>query len=152
MRSGSFAGLVAVIALSGCAASAPVPLHSTADLGAWVAADEGAPRQPVSLEAATRATALSAREPVTIHARAADPSRPRRSARVDVNLQQAEMTHAFQFLADAGHFNLVVQEGLNARVSATMRGVDPYDALLTLAEANGADVRFERDVVVVRKR
>jgi hypothetical protein len=62
------------------------------------------------------------------------------------------MVSAFQVLADSGRFNLVMQEGLTGRVSATMRGVDPYDALVALAEANGAEVRYDGDVVVVKKR
>ena len=62
------------------------------------------------------------------------------------------MVQAFQFLADAGRFNLVTAEGLSGKVSATLRGVDPYDALVSLAEANGAMVQFDRQIVVVKKR
>jgi hypothetical protein len=62
------------------------------------------------------------------------------------------MANAFQFLADAGHFNLILEDGLNAPISATMRGVDPYDALVAIAHANGVEVRYEREVVVVTKR
>ncbi len=69
-----------------------------------------------------------------------------------MDLHLAEMASAFRLLADAGGFNLVIQEGLSAKVSATMHGVDPYDALLVLARANGAEVRYEQDVVVVTKR
>jgi hypothetical protein len=33
-----------------------------------------------------------------------------------------------------------------------MRDVDPYDALLAIANANGVELRYERDIVIVKKR
>jgi hypothetical protein len=59
---------------------------------------------------------------------------------------------ALQFLADAGRFNLVIESGLTGSVSATLRDVDPYDALVAIADANGAEVGYERRIVVVRRR
>jgi hypothetical protein len=43
-------------------------------------------------------------------------------------------------------------EGLTGQVSATLRGIDPYDALRAMAEANGVEVRYDGRVVLVRKR
>ena len=45
-----------------------------------------------------------------------------------------------------------MQEGLSGQVSATLRGVDPFDALKAMAEANGVEVRWDGQVVVVKKR
>ena len=56
-----------------------------------------------------------------------------------------------RFLADSGRFNLVVESGLTGQVTASLRGVDAYDALVTIAEANGAEVRYDRGIVMVRK-
>jgi hypothetical protein len=88
----------------------------------------------------------------TLAAVVAEPPRPRRRGRVDVSFQKSDMASAFQLLADAGRFNLVMAEGLTGQVSATLRGIDPYDALKAVAEANGVEVRYEGDVVVVKKR
>lgn len=151
------AGLAVLI--SGCAAEAKRPRAAPlpADLSAWVS--DSAP-------AVTRATPLARRagddEDGAPGARSARPrhiippvereARPRARARVDVSFQGADMVSALQFLADAGHFNVIMGEGLSGKVSATLRGVDPYDALVSLAEANGAVVKYERRIVVINKK
>ena len=81
-----------------------------------------------------------------------EPARPARRGRVRVSFHQADLENALSFLADAGRFNLVVESGLAGSVSATLRDVDPYDALVTIAQANGAEVQYERRIVVVRRR
>jgi hypothetical protein len=91
-------------------------------------------------------------EPVTLRPPVVEAPRPRRRGHIDVSFQRAEMVNAFQLLADAGHFNLVLQDGLAGHVSATLKGIDPYDALVALAEANGVAVRYEGDVVVVKRK
>jgi len=147
-----------LVIVCGCASAPPPPRPAplSADLEAWVASSPpGA--------APTRATALAQprrdEEAMRvgggsrhIAAPVEHAPRPRTRARVDVSFQGADMTSAFQFLADAGRFNLVMQDGLGGKVSATLRGVDPYDALVSLAEANGAVVRYDRQIVVVSKR
>ena len=142
-----------MLALLGCSAPQPHPPATSADLAAWTSGPEGAPaRTSTTLPRAEAETAIAARGPVTLPTHAVPPPRPGRRARVDVSFQQADMVSAFQTLADSGRFNLVMQEGLNGKVSATMRSVDSYDALVAIAEANGAEVRFQEGVVVVRKR
>src|SRR6185437_6939469 len=123
----------------GCSAPPPRPAATSADLAAWIDADEGA----------SAGEPLVARGSVTLPTHAPSPPRPGRRARVDVSFQQADMASAFQTLADSGRFNLVVQEGLSGKVSATMRSVDPYDALVAIAQANGVDVRYQEGVVMV---
>jgi hypothetical protein len=150
--------LIPAYAAMGCAAPPTRPASTSADLGAWVDADEGAPRRSSTtlarpLDGPERAgSSIASRGALTLPSHAAPPPRPRRHGRVDVSFQKAEMGNAFQFLADTGHFNLVLQDGIGGHVSATMRGVDPYDALVALAEANGVEVRYQGDVVVVKKR
>ncbi len=137
----------------GCSAPPPRPAAISADLPAWIDADEGAPaRTTTTLQRASVGEPLVARGSVTLPTHEASPPRPGRRARVDVSFQQADMASAFQTLADSGRFNLVLQEGLRGKVSATMRGVDPYDALVAIAEANGVEVRYQEGVVMVRKR
>jgi hypothetical protein len=147
------AGL-ALLAAAGCAAppaprAAPRPHDLDASLGSWESArgDDGG-----GARSTTMARAPAAIGAVTLQASPAVEVRPRRHGRVDVSFQGAEMGSAFQFLADAGRFNLVMADGLVGHVSGTLHGVDPYDALVLLAQANGVAVRFDREVVVVSKR
>ena len=90
--------------------------------------------------------------PIRIAPRETEPPRPRRAHRIDISFQRADLVHAFQFLAEAGQFNLVLESGLTGQVSATLRDVEPYDALVALAEANGAKVEYEARIVSVRRR
>ena len=155
--------LAALAALaSGCAEAQPARPRSAplaADLAAWVgpSPDDAPPSTTIS-PAPARSLASSNADPgARYEARRIAPPpvatpRPKRQGRVNVSFQGADMVQAFQFLADAGRFNLVMAEGLTGKVSATLRGVDPYDALVSLAEANGATVRFDKRIVVVRKR
>ncbi len=143
----------ALVPLMSCSPPAARPAAANPDLGAWLVAEEPTPSAATVLVGDTRSTSSAPRPVRVLAARENDgPSRPRRRARIDVNFQGAEMASGFQLLAEAGRFNLVMQEGLRARLTATMHGVDPYDALRVLAEANGASVQYERDVVVVQKR
>lgn len=79
------------------------------------------------------------------------PERPRSRGRVHVSFHKADLDNALRFLADSGRFNLVVESGLTGSVTAELRGVDAFDALVTIAEANGAAVRFDRGIVMVKK-
>jgi hypothetical protein len=79
------------------------------------------------------------------------PSRPRAGGRVEVSFHRADLENALRFLADSGRFNLVVESGLSGVVTASLRGVDAYEALVMISQANGADVRYERGIVMVRR-
>lgn len=152
-------GLLVIV--SGCAAEAPRPKAAplAADLEEWVgsASPRGSSARTTTLaqprsgddapRAGVHARHIAARDEFVERA-----PRPGGRGRVDVSFQGADMVNAFQFLADAGRFNLVMQDGLTGKVSATLRGVDPYDALVSLAEANGATVKYDRSIVVVSKR
>lgn len=147
-------GTAALLALSlttltGCATTAPAARpqpRAAADLDAWLSAE--APSAPP----AARTLSPLAAGPVHIAAPEPAPPRPRLGSHVDIRFQRADIKNAFQFLADAGQFNLVLDDTLSGQVSARLLGVDPYDALVSLAEANGASVRYERRMVVVRRR
>jgi hypothetical protein len=141
--------MLPVALLAGGCASAPAhPAATSADLGAWlVASDASAPAHSRPILRGPVAAG-----PITIAAPVAEAPRPRRRTHVDVSFQKADMANAFQFLADAGRFNLVMQDGMNGQLSATLHGIDPYDALVALAQANGVDVRYDRDVVVLKKK
>lgn len=68
-----------------------------------------------------------------------------------MSFHKADLENALRFLADAGKFNLIVETGLSGSVTATLRGVDPFDALVMIAEANGATAKFERGIVMVKR-
>ncbi|MCA9621361.1 MAG: hypothetical protein KC731_20200 [Myxococcales bacterium] len=79
-------------------------------------------------------------------------SRPRRVGPRDVHLRAVRLDNAARHLAEAGSFNVVVESELPQLVSAELRGVDPYDALVVLANTHGAHVRFDAGIVVVGPR
>jgi hypothetical protein len=140
-----------LLLLAACAGSPPPrPAGSSADLGAWES--EGAEAAPLR-RSSRLSVAPAAIGAVTLKSAPAEQApRPRGRQRVDVNFNKADMVTAFQFLADAGHFNLVVQDGLSGQVSATIHGVDPYDALVALADANGVGVRYDGQIAVLTKK
>jgi hypothetical protein len=144
-------GLAAAFVAAGCAPPPPPrPAGTSADLGAWLDAHEAGP--PARSASISRPVGIAATGPVTLREPPPPPVRPRRRGRVDVSFQKADMANAFQFLADAGRFNVVMEDGLSGTVSATMRGVDPYDALLALAEANGVEVHDDGQIVVLTRK
>jgi hypothetical protein len=146
--------------LTACAPAKPAPPRAaSADLDAWISAEDAAPlRSSTTLSRASIPEAPPALPAAdrwgsrTLAAVVAEPLRPRRGARIDVSFHKSDMANAFQLLADAGRFNLVMAENLNGQVSATLHRIDPYDALKSLAEANGVEVRYEGGVVLVKKR
>ncbi len=145
---------------SGCASRAAPPPSSSADLGAWLDANDDA--RPAARSNTIRSAALADAVPHvspldrwsarTISSGASEPVRPARRPPVDVSFNRSDIVSAFQLLADAGRFNVVMPEGLTGQVSATLRSIDPYDALKAMAEANGVDVRYDGQIVVLRKR
>ncbi|MBW2528132.1 MAG: hypothetical protein JRI23_28390 [Deltaproteobacteria bacterium] len=80
------------------------------------------------------------------------PARPRRVGRRDVRFEGATLENAFRLLADAGRFDLVLDGDFGQAVSQVLRNVEPYDALLALAEAHGAWVSCRGTVVTVSQR
>lgn len=149
MRS-SWLGIALVTSVVGCGAAAeqaapraasPTPLTDT-----WVSAPREGVSAPPSRTLAQHQTILIG-DPAPPPA----PSRPRSRGKVEVSFHRADLENALRFLADSGRFNLVVESGLAGSVTAQLRGVDAYDALVTIAEANGASVRYERGIVMVRK-
>jgi hypothetical protein len=95
----------------------------------------GPPREPRELARASRAT------------------RPRSSGRrIDVTLQHASLDAALQLLASEAGVGLVLPDPLAATVSVSLRRVDPLDALITLAEAQGLSVERQERLLVVRRR
>ncbi len=76
-------------------------------------------------------------------------ARPRRVGRRDIKLHHARLDNAFRLLANVGKFNLVVQGDFTKTVSLALRRVEPYDALLALAQSNQARVELRDNIVVV---
>jgi hypothetical protein len=128
--------------------ASPVPLT---DGGRWTEPADAAPSLGPESGAVSRT--LFRESSIVIGERAPPPAptRPRARGRVDVSLRHADLENAARFLADAGKFNVVVESGLTGSVTAVLKGVDPYDALVTIAETNGAVVTYERGIVMVRR-
>ena len=127
-----------LLGAAGCATperatpATPHDASASASIGDWISAAPAA--------AEPRSVKLSALAGGTVHIEPppAPPARPRASKRVALALQHADLGNAMQFLADAGHFNLVLESGLGGQVSASLVDVEPYEALVALADANGA--------------
>lgn len=156
MRCRLFLCAAALLVMTGCAAperrapaSPASPGDASATLGEWVSAAPAA-----AAASAPQSRKLSALAGGTVHIDPppAPPARPRLAKRVALELQRADLVNALQLLADAGQFNLVLESGLSGQVSASLLDVEPYEALLALAAANGATVEYENRIVVVRKR
>lgn len=76
------------------------------------------------------------------------PPRPRRVGKRDIQLYGARLDNALRMLAREGRFNLVVQGDLADSVTLELRGVEPYDAALALAEANHLRLSYENGIVI----
>ncbi|MBK6513994.1 MAG: hypothetical protein IPG04_07670 [Polyangiaceae bacterium] len=75
--------------------------------------------------------------------------RPKRAKKVDIDLVGAPFDEVARLLADAGRFNVVVEAPGASSVTVRLRDIEPYDALLAIAEVRGIDVRYRRGVVIV---
>lgn len=76
--------------------------------------------------------------------------RPPRGPTVDISFKDADLGNALRLLADAGRFNLVIEEGVRGTVTLLLRGVEPFDALRVIASTKRATVRYENEIVLVR--
>ncbi len=146
--------LLLLCALTGCAAAheeapAAAPPRETAPAEEAAApppaaAPTGRPRSRVLFrEKLTEARTLTQPEPPT-------PAGVGVRKRVDVRFRDAPLSEVARFLADAGRFSVVAEGNLSGRVTVDLRQVRPYEALLTIAQAQGAQVTREGSVVIVR--
>lgn len=76
-------------------------------------------------------------------------ARPKRTKLVDIDLVRAPFDETARLLSDAGRFNVVVEAPSASAVTVHLKSIEPYDALLILAEARGLAVSYRRGVVVV---
>lgn len=76
-------------------------------------------------------------------------ARPKRTKHVDIDLVRAPFDETARLLSDAGRFNVVVEAPSASAVTVHLKSIEPYDALLILAEARGLEVSYRRGVVVV---
>lgn len=72
--------------------------------------------------------------------------------RIHVAFRRAPLSEALRLLADEAHVQLVIADDLSGEVSVRLRAVRPYDAMLALAEAHGADVLRNGELVIIRAR
>jgi hypothetical protein len=136
----------------------PAPIHTDGD-GADSAGSlahlydaQGRPLEPAAIDepaAPTRADRW------TVHSLgpALEPPapRPRRVGKRDIRMRNARLDNALRALAEIGRFNLVMHESHSEPVTLELRKVEPYDALLALAEARGMSIRYRRDIVIVSR-
>lgn len=76
----------------------------------------------------------------------------RRRGHINVNLNQASLVSALTLLAEAANVSLVIGDDVSGTVSVRLRNVDPVDAMVAIAEARGAHLRFENGIVIVSKK
>ncbi len=61
------------------------------------------------------------------------------------------MDNAMRLLAEAGKFHLIIDRPMPQLVTAELLAVEPYDAILSIAEAHGIHVRYAGGAVQVTK-
>ncbi len=76
-------------------------------------------------------------------------ARPPRVKPVDIEVVRANFEEVARLLSDVGRFNVVVQATSAAPVTARLKRVEPFDALLVLAETRGLSVRFSSGIVII---
>jgi hypothetical protein len=76
-------------------------------------------------------------------------SRPRRVGKRDIRMRNARLDNALRIIAELGRFNLVMKGSQSDPVTLDLSEVEPYDALLALAEARGMSIRYQGNVVIV---
>lgn len=75
--------------------------------------------------------------------------RPGRARKVDIDLVRAPFEDVARFLGDTGRFNVVVEAPSARPVTVKLRDIEPYDALVAIAEVQGIGVTYRRGVVIV---
>jgi hypothetical protein len=90
-------------------------------------------------------------ETVAIGPPPAPPAEPRPRARrnVRIELNGAPFDDVARMLADVGGFGVVVEAPGAGRVQASLRDVDAWDALVTICETKGLEIRYERGIAVI---
>jgi hypothetical protein len=123
--------------------------------GTWLVASAGSlavplrESQAILIEPAV-GSAVGAPDHTTAEGRSGPPRRGAR--RVDVSLRGANLPDALRLLAEAGRFDLVVDGDLGGTVTIDLYRVEPYEALVLMAEAKGAEVARHGNLVIVRPR
>ncbi len=75
--------------------------------------------------------------------------RPARARRVHLELKDTPFDEAARLLSDVGGFAVVVEAPNASPVTASLSDVEPFDALVALAEARGLGVSYARGVAVI---
>jgi len=73
-------------------------------------------------------------------------------ATVDLELAAAPLADAFRLLAEAGGFDVVIDESVDGEVSLRLRDAAVDDTIESLAAANGLTLEWQGNVLVVRGR
>jgi len=134
--------------LVGCASAPPPAIASPGDLdgalASWVASDDtgGASR------ILSREDPRPLRAPVRIARREAPPLPPGRA--IDVRFDRAPLASALSLLAEQANLGLVVAEGVEGSVSASLTRVRPLAAMQALAEAHHVELTFVGRTVIAR--
>jgi hypothetical protein len=149
------AAFLAVTTHAGCLPATSSP-KDPAGRGQWRSTPSPASSSSVST---TSSPALPTRDTTTISSgEGVEPdaplgaitgARPGQGRRVDIALRGASLQDALRFFADAGHFSLVVEGSLGGVVDVELVDVDPYEALVLVAQAKGASVSVQAGTVVV---
>lgn len=77
---------------------------------------------------------------------------PRQGRRINVAFRRAPLSEALRLLAEEARLNLVIADDVSGEVSLHLRAVRPYDAMLALAQAHGAELARQGNVIFVRSR
>ena len=78
-------------------------------------------------------------------------TRPKRVGPRDMRFNRTRIDNALRLLADVGKFDLVIDGPMPQLVSAQLLSVEPYDALLSMAENHKLRVQYRGGVVRISK-
>jgi hypothetical protein len=157
---GSIFGAVLVLCGAGCAAQGRAPASPERACAACEELDrppEASLSEPERYQEARAPTRVFRDGPsdrwavrqIGPPAAAQTAARPKRTKKVDIDLVRAPFDETARLLSDSGRFNVVVEAPSATPVTVHLKAIEPYDALVILAEARGLSVSYRRGVVVV---
>jgi type IV pilus assembly protein PilQ len=84
-------------------------------------------------------------------ARTSPPQRTELSSeRINVEFQDADIHHVLRVFADLGNINIVVEDGVSGRVTATLRSTTWQRALTEILRSQGLEGERDGNIIYVR--
>jgi len=95
-------------------------------------------------------TALSALAPTQANATASSAVVEASTARINVEFQDADLRQVLRTFAELGRINIIVEQGVSGRVTATFRSTTWQEALAQVLRSQGLEAERDGNVIYVR--